>query len=248
MSLVEQIEALIVSRGLPAGARLPSERALSAELGVSRSRLREAMQQLISRGVVVSRQGGGTFVVDRSASLAVEGALKTLEPLVRSESGYWRDVMEIRRSLDTDAAYYAALRADSRDRQHLLFALEAASAASAGHDPVAQARADAAFHMAVAQASHNAVLRQVVAGLSSLLMQSITHSLTNLYRLPDTVRTLDSQHRLIAEAICEGRADEARMAAADHLAFVEDSLHLLDAEAARSRRSAALRQEISRGE
>ncbi|MDG5496212.1 FCD domain-containing protein [Niveispirillum sp. BGYR6] len=244
--LTDQIKALISARQLAPGARLPPERTLAAELGVSRSRLREAMQQLISRGLIVSRRGGGNFVAPGSAELALEQAMQPLQPLAQTEGGYWQDVMEIRKSLEADAAYHAALRADDLDRQRLTAALLAVCAGAA--DPDTQSRADAAFHMAIAEASHNLVLRQVISGLFDLMRVSIAESLSKLHLLPDTAEKLNHQHQAIAAAILAGRADEARQAATDHLCFVEDSLRRIEEETARARRAGALRNKPSQGE
>ncbi|KAA3518432.1 FCD domain-containing protein [Agrobacterium vitis] len=249
MSLTERIEAMIVERKLSPGGRLPPERSLAAELDVSRSRLREAIQQLISRGIVVSRRGGGTFVASQDATQslerALERALKPLLPMVQGEAGYWRDVMEIRKSLDTDAAYYAALRATDLDKERMKVAFAAMSAAEGGN-PQSQARADAAFHMAIAEASHNVILRQIVAGLSELLQHSIAQSLMQFYRQPDLAPALERQHGLILDAILAGQPDEARKAAADHLAFVEENLRVIEDNRARELRAseALLRPEF----
>ncbi|MCM2449276.1 FCD domain-containing protein [Agrobacterium vitis] len=252
MSLTERIEAMIVERKLSPGDRLPPERSLAAELDVSRSRLREAIQQLISRGIVVSRRGGGTFVAfeDAAQSLerALERALKPLLPMVQGEAGYWRDVMEIRKSLDTDAAYYAALRATDLDKERMKVAFAAMSAAEGGN-PQSQARADAAFHLAIAEASHNVILRQIVAGLSELLQHSIAQSLMQFYRQPDLAPALERQHGMILNAILAGQPDEARKAAADHLAFVEENLRVIEDNRARElRASEALQRPEFQGE
>ncbi|MBB4008371.1 FCD domain-containing protein [Allorhizobium taibaishanense] len=247
MLLTDRIGAIIIERGLRAGDRLPAERVLSAELGISRSRLREAIQQLISRGLVESRRGGGTFVASQDAAQSLETALKPLVPVMQGETGYWRDVMEIRKSLETDAAYYAALRASDADKARLTAAFEAMTAAEDG-EPDVQAQADTAFHVAIAEAAHNIVLRQVVAGLSELLRQSIAQSLVHFYRQPDLGPQLTRQHALILRCILDGRAEDARRAAADHLAFVEESLGRIEDGRARERRAAdaLLRPEFQR--
>lgn len=237
-TLAEEIETMIAARGLEPGERLPAERALAVELGASRSRLREAIRELVSRGVVTSRQGGGTYVAEPGAGLAFGRVLQPLGGLVRVETGYWRDVMEIRKSLDTDAAFHAASRATAADKTRLVAALQAVTDAE-NADPAIQAQADAAFHMAIAEASHNAVLRQVMAGLFELMRISIAESLTQLFRLPKTVETLDRQHREIVAAILAGEPEKARAAVAAHLAFVEDGLKHLEEAAARERRAAA---------
>lgn len=234
-SLHERIEQFIAARRLAAGARLPPERALAEELGVSRTKLREAIQGLISRGRLASRHGSGTYVEAQAAPL--EGALSPLSSLAAHDAGYWQDVMEIRTSLDADMAFYAALRATPADHEHLADALAALDAAT-GAPPEVQGRADAAFHMAIAQASQNAVMRQVMSGLFDLLRQSIAESLDKLYTVPASAQSLARQHHEIAAAIIEGRSEDARRAAAAHLAFVEDSLRRIEDAAARARRAA----------
>ena len=246
-ALTAKIEAMIAARGLKPGDRLPTERALAVELGVSRSRLREAMQPLISRGVIRNRQGGGTYVADAGRKAFLDAALQPLGGLARLDAGYWRDVMEIRNSLDADAGYFAALRASEGDRARLVSALEAVTERD-GIDPARQADADAAFHMVIAEASQNAVLRQIVAGLFELMRISIAESLTQLFRLPKTAETLDAQHRRIVEAILAGEADKARAAVLEHLSFVEAGLKQLEEEAARARRADQARVRISKEE
>ena len=246
--LTDTIEALIAERGLQPGARLPAERALAAELNVSRPKLREAIRHLSSRGRLVSRRGGGTFVAAPPEALRPEAPLPeapfagALAPLAEAaEPGYWHDVMEIRKSLDADMAYHAALRAGPQDKARLRAALEHVISAGAT-DAATQAKADSAFHMAVAEASHNAVMRQVMAGLFDLLRHSISRSLEKLYLIPSTAQALDDQHRAIAAAIIAGRPEEARTAARLHLDFVEDTLREIEDDAARRRRSSRVAQ------
>lgn len=243
--LTDTIEALIAERGLEPGARLPAERALAAELNVSRPKLREAIRHLSSRGRLVSRRGGGTYVAAPAEAPFSEAALSdALGPLAAEaagEPGYWHDVMEIRKSLDADMAFHAALRAGPQDKANLQAALENVLSAAAT-DAQTQAKADSAFHMAVAEASHNAVMRQVMAGLFDLLRHSISRSLEKLYLIPSTAQALDDQHRAIAAAIIAGRPEEARTAALLHLEFVEETLREIEDDAARRRRSSRVAQ------
>ncbi|MRT27727.1 FCD domain-containing protein [Herbaspirillum sp. CAH-3] len=240
--LVDRLADLIAQRALVPGQKLPSERALASEFGVSRSSLREAIGVLTSRGVLVARHGGGTFLAeDEHAALTdpIADALLPLAPLARSDAGYWKDVAEIRFSLEGDAAYFAALRASESDKQRLQQAYFAVSTAPLD-DLAAQARTDAAFHLAIAQASRNVVLRQVMSGLLRLLEISIADTLRQLYRLPDIVAQLDKQHRQILDAILAGRAEEARQHANAHLDFVQQRLLDIEEAPARARRAAAV--------
>ncbi|WP_159213176.1 GntR family transcriptional regulator, partial [Klebsiella pneumoniae] len=60
--VARRVRALIEEQQLEAGMRLPAERQLAAQLGVSRKSLREALAMLVNEGVLLSRRGGGTFV------------------------------------------------------------------------------------------------------------------------------------------------------------------------------------------
>ena len=240
--LIDRLANFIAARALAPGQKLPSERTLAAEFGVSRSSLREAIRVLSSRGVLVARHGGGTFVAgEEQAELTdpIAEALLPLAPLARSDAGYWKDVAEIRSSLEGDAAYFAALRASAQDKQRLKQAYMEVSMAPLD-DLAAQARTDATFHLAIAQASRNVVLRQVMCGLLRLLEISITDTLRQLYCVPDIVATLDRQHRLILDAILDGRAEDARSHANAHLEFVQRRLLDLEEAPARARRASSL--------
>ena len=63
-TVARQLEQRILEGALKSGDRLPAERELALELGVSRPCLREAIQKLASRGLLYSRQGGGTYIAD----------------------------------------------------------------------------------------------------------------------------------------------------------------------------------------
>lgn len=244
VSVADRIEALIAAHNLTPGDRLPSERQLAADFGVSRPTLREAIRQLASRGVLTSRRGGGTFVGAPDSSDPVRSALLPLASLARSEAGYWRDVMEMRRLIEGETAYFAALRADEADRARLCTAYQGVVNAPAD-DVESQARLDAAFHMAVCTAAHNVVLQQVMAGLLGLLEASISQSLRRLYHLPGILAELNDQHRDILDAVIGGDADSARDAAGRHLYFVEQRLALIEDDAQRQRRAARAQQHIA---
>lgn len=243
--LAERIEALIAEGQFAPGDRLPAERQLAADLGVSRSQLREAIKHLSSRGLIVSQRGGGTYVTSPEAAEPVRSALQSLAPLATSDAGYWRDIMEIRLSLESDAAGFAASRAEPDDLARIEAAYGALSAGLGDPSaaPLSLAKLDAAFHQTIVRAAHNAVLFQVMTGLEALLEATISESIARLYRLPGVAADLDRQHLAILAAIRAGAADAARTAARDHLVFVAERLARLEEDAARHKRSTqALRQ------
>lgn len=231
--IAEQLEQSIADGTLTPGDRLPAERALSLEMGVSRPSLREAIQKLISKGLLFTRPGGGTFVKNNIAT-------NFNDPMVtmfRENPEYRFDVLEIRHALEGNAAYYAALRATDEDKEKIRKNYDKMIEVHGSKDPMDEARADSAFHLSIVEASHNLVLLHVMRGLFELLQNSISHNLDKLYTLPRTFGPLSTQHKALMEAVIEGRPEDAREAAQNHLAFVEDTIKEIDAEEARKIRS-----------
>jgi len=237
------IEALIAARGLQPGARLPAERALAAELAVSRASVREALGRLAARGRVMIRRGG--IVVAEpplpTTAWARQAIADPLAARVAADAGYGQDVLEIRRALDGCAAYYAALRADDADRAKIRACFEAMAQPPTPPDALAEARLDAAFHLAIAEASHNVILQQVMSSLFGLLQRSISQSLETLYQVPRTADALLQQHRALMDAVLAGDAEGARAASDQHLQFVETTIREIEADRARRARAATPR-------
>lgn len=231
--IAEQLESMILDGSLQPGDRLPAERTLAERLEVSRPSLREGIQKLISKGLLFTRPGGGTFVKNSVAT-------NFNDPMVamfRENPEYRFDVLEIRHALEGNAAFYAALRATDEDKIKIRKNFDNMIKLHGSKDPMDEARADAAFHLSIVEASHNLVLLHVMRGLFELLQNSITHNLDKLYTIPRVFDPLSAQHKSLMEAVIEGRPEEAREAAQHHLAFVEDSIKEIDAEEARKIRS-----------
>ncbi len=239
--VAERLQALIRDRDLRPGDRLPAERALALELGVSRAALREAIARLSSLGLLRARQGGGTYVLARDA--ADRAAIEPLMPYVsvfRSDPEYRFDVLEIRHALEGMAAWHAALRATGDDRARIAAAFDSMMSVHGRNDPAGEARADAAFHLSIAEASHNLVLLQVMRGLFELLQTNISQSREKLYLSPRTFEPLSVQHREMRDAVLAGDPERARAAAHAHLEFVHTSLRELDDNEARRARASRL--------
>lgn len=238
-----QIEALLHRRGLKPGQRLPSERALAQQLGVSRASLRQAIVRLAARGLVQVRKTGLVAAQPQPADWAQSTIAAPLTTLMADRPGYGQDVMEIRLALEGTAAHAAALRADDQDKTRIRDALEAIHQDTIhqddGGDPIHEARLDAAFHLAIARASHNIVLHQVMSSLFGLLQASILDSLGKLYLMPQIAQALALQHRAIWEAIDQGDAEGARAASDRHLEFVQTTINRIDQDLARKARASA---------
>lgn len=222
--IVEQLEGMILEGTLKSGERLPAERALAERFGVSRPSLREAIQKLAAKGLLVSRQGGGNYVVDSLGSTFSDPLLHLLESNPEAQ----RDLLEFRQTLEASCAYYAALRATEVDRERLTAAFEALQDCYARADEVSRVEegaADARFHLAIAEASHNAVLLHTIRGLFDLLKRNVVTNIGGMYQQRTETRDmLINQHRDLYLAIIEGRAEQAREVSTRHLLYVQEVL------------------------
>lgn len=218
--VAREIEQRVLEGRLKPADRLPAERELSAQLGVSRASLREAIQKLVARGLLESRQGGGTFVTDRlDASFG-----NPWEEILRDHPAVHEDMLEFRHMLEGRAAECAALRATAADRERVRLCLEQLEAAFAGNDLDSQVDSDLAFHQAIAEASHNVIVGHLTASLLRLMRDNLRRNLSELMQVSAAREALLAQHRAVWRAIETGDATQALAAAANHIGYVRQNL------------------------
>lgn len=234
--LVVRLKAYISEHQLEPGMRLPAERQLSAELGVSRSSLREAIQQLISSGMLISRRGGGTWLRQQLAPWSEQRIVAPIRQLLADDPDYRYDILEARHAIEASTAWHAALRATESDKEKLQYAFDATLKMTESDDPDLAAQADVRFHLAIAEASHNVVLLQTMRGFFDLLQSSVMQSRQRMYIQPVIFARLTEQHQAILNAILAGDAEAARQAAMQHLAFVHTTMKGLHEDEARQAR------------
>jgi DNA-binding FadR family transcriptional regulator len=205
-ALQEAIKHMIVERGLPAGAALPTESELMRQLQVSRHPLREAMKALQAVGIVDIRHGYGTYVgsvpfTGLEAGLAFRGALS-----VRGDHADIRDLLEIREVLESGLVDRVLAAYDQIDFD----ALEAEVAAmerAAGRGRYAPER-DWAFHETLYRPLGN----QLILELLQVFWRVFNTLDAQLPRAGGTPEATAGWHRRILEAL---RArDEPAMRAA----------------------------------
>lgn len=218
--VAREIEQRVLDGRLKPGDRLPSERELSVQLGVSRASLREAIQKLVTRGMLESRQGGGTFVTDRLDS----SFGNPWEDILKNHPGVHEDMLEFRHMLEARAAECAAVRATAADRDRVRQCLAVLEEAFAGQDLDRQVDCDLAFHQAIAEASHNVIVGHLTASLLRLMRDNLRRNLSELMQVPAAREQLLEQHRSVWHAIEQGDADQALAAAASHIGYVRQNL------------------------
>lgn len=240
-TIVEQLETMILEGALKPGEKLPAERTLAEQFGVSRPSLREAIQKLIAKGSLISRQGGGNYISKNFGSSFSDPLL----PLLETHPEAHHDLLEFRHTLEADCAYYAALRATDVDRNHLettFTELMTCYSNDSKAGRAEEAAADARFHLAIAEASHNVVLLHTMRGLFNLLESSVLANIDGMHVVKEPTRqALIDQHRDLFNAIMQANADEARRIAGNHIRYVQDMLAQSQEEKTRTDR--ALRRE-----
>ncbi len=218
--IMGELETMILEGSLKPGQRLPSERELSKRFDVSRPSLREAIQKLVARGLLHSRQGGGTYVAEE-----VGGAFSDpLLDLFASHPEAQYDLLEFRHALEGVIAYYAALRSTEADKDAIRVQYELLEQYHASKEFEKEVEADVEFHLCIASATHNMVLLHSMRALLGLLKKNIMSNLENIYPKSGHRTKIHAQHKVLMDAILAGNPEEARRAAHEHLAYVEEAL------------------------
>ena len=163
--VVRHVRNLIVHGKFRPGQRLPTERELVAEIGVSRTSVRAGLQALAAKGLLVIRHGSGTFVADGPPVLDSEPL-----SLLAALHGFTRTQMfEARRTLEVSIARMAAERATAEQLAPISDAVSGMFAAC--EDPQAFLIEDIRFHAAVGAASGNPILASVVEMISAMFYE-----------------------------------------------------------------------------
>jgi len=208
----DALRAKIADGAMQEGDRLPTEKELEAEFGVSRTVIREAVAVLKADGLVEPRRGAGIFVRNPdkagrkwSPGLAPVGVHETL------------DLLELRMGVEIEAAGLAATRRSlSQDAMIRDALVQFEQAVEAGASAV---ELDVAFHLAIARATNNGQFPGFLEAFgtsaiprSSLDQQQRARMIDQTY-----LERVHQEHRAIADAISAGDAEAARAAMRSHL-------------------------------
>ncbi len=207
MQVVDHVRGLISSGRLHPGDRLPPERELAKELGISRSSLRAGIGFLSAMGVLKSRHGAGTYVSSGppaldSSSLTVLGALHGFLP--------WQ-MFEARLVIEANVAALAAERATDEHIAEL--AEEVAEMYAALDDPHEYLIHDIRFHRTIARAAGNPILGALMETITSNLYDNRRLTVANSIDLKESAE----MHREIYRAIRSHNPPQAKKAMEQHL-------------------------------
>jgi GntR family transcriptional repressor for pyruvate dehydrogenase complex len=205
--IAEQIITLIAEGRFEPGERLPTETELTQQFGVGRSTVREALKSLAMVGIVETRRSTGTYV-SRSYGAYASNQLSLA---VRFSERELRDIVEVRRGLESQTAALAAERATPEQIERLAELVAAMRNRKLSGEQMTEY--DTAFHVVVAEASHNVMLHNLILSIRNLLRDYMRLGFATLTEDEDNVTV----HERILEAIQARRPDQARQAMLAHL-------------------------------
>ncbi|MFC1481762.1 FadR/GntR family transcriptional regulator [Candidatus Neomarinimicrobiota bacterium] len=213
--LVDQIEALIKARKLRPGDKLPTENELGRQFGVSRTVVREALQNLSAKDLIVVKKGTGAFVKDFSSSQAIEHMSLFLELTLDEELVAY--LASTRKLIEPELAALAAVNRTAADIAELKTSLEAFDQCDED-DHELEGELDRNFHHKIALATHNPVLAMIIDPILQILpiIQRMTFHAVDSAR----DRTIE-YHNLLLENIIAGDAEKSRWAMEEHLKIAE---------------------------
>ncbi len=215
-NVADELVRMILGRMVP-GASLPSEAELAIQHGVSRVTVREAVKMVAGKGLLDLARGRRAVVKAPDASALGE----FMTYIVQSDPKGVFDLVEIRMSLEVQAAGLAAQRATGPALaaiEHTLKDMRAAQGMSAGgEDEKVFHEADVAFHQAIAMASGNRILTSLFEAMAPALKRSFFLSRRGRQIRGQTAEHTVEAHQRVLDCIVAGDAAGAEAAMRVHL-------------------------------
>ena len=215
--IVLQVEERILSGELKPGDKLPPERELGKQFGVSRTAVREAIKTLSQKGLIAVYPGRGTFVID-STSSAVRHSIDMLFK-IGGKDGI-TDLVEVREIMEPEIAALAANRATDKQintMQEIVTTME-----NSIKEPSTFIEADLDFHLVLAQATNNALIPALIDSLIELLREHRLRAAS----VEGGLERGQPYHKLILEAIKRKDEDAARKAMGAHLQQIREEINV----------------------
>lgn len=206
--IVDQIEARILKGDLIPGDKLPPERELAEQFGVSRTAVREAVKALALKGLVEVLPGRGTFVINSTP----QAVRHSLDLMIRFDGVEGvRSLVEVREILEPEIAALAASRASEEQIAALQEIVNLMDATIEDIDAFIEADLD--FHLTLADSTHNVLIPTLVDTLVALLREHRKR----IALVEGGMTRAQDHHRNIMRAVMCRNPEEARQAMRAHL-------------------------------
>jgi GntR family transcriptional repressor for pyruvate dehydrogenase complex len=212
----KQLVSLISSGQFKPGEKLPSEREMASDLGISRQSIREALYRAEIMGLIEVRQGEGSFVLS--------SVRETLKPpllvLLEEEAGRIFEFLEVRKLIEGWCAGKATAEATAEDLERMAGIVERMAASTPGDSEWEEV--DVEFHLSIAAATHNVIAIHI--------MEALKESFGSFFRFrkvltrPEKKDLLLRHHHEIYRAISQKDPSLAKRKIIDHLNYIEKKI------------------------
>jgi GntR family transcriptional repressor for pyruvate dehydrogenase complex len=211
----DRIRRAIVEGEFGENERLPGENALAARFEVSRPVVRAALARLREEGLIVSRQGSGSFVSTQVSPKTL--AFQPLETIADLQRCY-----EFRLTIEPAAAALAAARRSAEDLAAIGTQLQMMRDATERRSH--REDADFAFHLSITEAANNQYFETSMRALKDHIAVGMKFHGLSLRTVRGGLDHVLEEHTAIFEAIRDGKAEEARAAMLAHVGGSRDRL------------------------
>lgn len=215
--IIEELKGMIDSGELKEGDKLPNQNEFAAQLGISRSSLREALHTLTLSGVVEQRPGMGTVIRSGKPLLWAEH----LSPPLISDSKATLELVEARRYLEVGVARLAVQNATKGEIKQMGHQVRKMSSLLKENRFKEYLELDVAFHYHIASSSHNRYMLNMLVTIRGL-MEQFMHEAYNI--LPDQLHRSMRFHSKIYEGMKEGNERKVIANMESHIRDIELNL------------------------
>jgi len=194
LTISRKLQEMIQLGELKRDEKIPSQRALSEKLKVSRTSLREALLTLETLGLIRTFPARGTFVVGPNTppvSLARAWRFEPDYPI--------KEVFQSRLMIECELCRLAATRITAEEIMSLRSAAQNFISAWCMHDLITHVEADLTFHKLIAEACPNTMLCKLYWSVQKLLSESQRQPVP--YTVPERMEAAFEEHRAIADAL-----------------------------------------------
>jgi GntR family transcriptional repressor for pyruvate dehydrogenase complex len=222
---VEQIRSAIERGELKPDDRLPTEQELSAQLGVGRSSIREAIRVLESEGLIEVRRGAGTFIAHEAPRLLEQDTTITAWLSKRRDSLI--QILQIREKIECLTAGLAAALVDESLTSKLSKIIrEQEELVESGNDIDRFSQLDCDFHLSISAASGNEIADEIM----QHIVPAFNESNKAVIFTGKRSRKIIDEHKSILEALLSGNAEDAEAFMEDHIRHVQAVILALEAD------------------
>lgn len=218
--VIEQIQEKIFYGEFKNGDKLPSERELSEQMGVSRTSIREALRVLETMGVVESRQGEGNFI----CSNVNKSLIEPLSLIFKLNNGSWEDVIELRQALELETVKFASKRVTKEEADELKFIINKMEEEINNQNRnEILVNLDQKFHNKIASISKNYLIECLFLTSSNLFEEFIDDARRKIVNKYSDERVLLNQHKEIYNAIISNDSNLAYKKMEEHMNLIKEN-------------------------